>query len=388
MKTKLSFKTMFRLAMLGTAITKIMTVFLCAFSFALVALASTGVFYDQADFLTRSFLYYMNSSRPALVFAWIDGVAQDRMIPLKWIERIQEETGLDFVQHYEVVEYTGIFCSELKGNRADNAVSGTPQAYRDCGVKLVAGKFPEEMDEVAITLDRFEGFQDFGYSYNVQRYVYIEDGVLYTDLPYTFNEKTQSYYFDFGGYGHSIGVDEEGYHIVDAGFGERQEIGTYEDIIGKELVLLGDAKTGSLGNESLYTVTITGVVDIDEAYFTEYGRDAYTLLHSVAWREAFWPTLKDVLSNLAQGPTDDYDLARTCVDLSLEMLDEYLEQYPDLDEYNVRVGVFPITDFVDVTIITSYKFWDFGGIRIRLYLSGRSRAVFSAFLPCCCAGTR
>ena len=67
--------------------------------------------------------------------------------------------------------------------------------------------------------------------------------------------------------------------------------------------------------------------------------------------------MKDVLSNLAQGPTDDYDLARTCVDLSLEMLDEYLEQYPDLDEYNVRVGVFPITDFVDVTIITSYKFW-------------------------------
>ena len=295
--------------MLGTAITKIMTVFLCAFSFALVALASTGAFYDQADFLTRAFLYYMNSSRPALVFLWNDSVAQDHMIPLKWIERIQEETGLDFVQHYEVVEYTGIFYSELKGNRADNAVSGTPQAYRECGAKLVAGKFPEGMDEVAITLDRFEGFQDFGYSYNVQRYVYVEDGILYTDLPYTFNEKTQSYCFDFGGYVQSIGADEEGYHIVDAGFGERQEIGTCEDIIGKELVLFGDAKTGSLGNESLYTVTITGVVDIDEAYFTEYGRDAYTLLHSVAWREAFWPTLKDVLSNLAQGPTDDYDLA-------------------------------------------------------------------------------
>ena len=189
MKTKLPFKTALHIALEGRLLTKVLMVFLCAFSFALVALASTGVFYDQADFLTRAFLYYMNSSRPALVFAWIDGVAQDRMIPLKWIERIQEETGLDFVQHYEVVEYTGIFCSELKGNRADNAVSGTPQAYRDCGVKLVAGKFPEEMDEVAITLDRFEGFQDFGYSYNVQRYVYIEDGVLYTDLPYTFNEK-------------------------------------------------------------------------------------------------------------------------------------------------------------------------------------------------------
>ena len=96
-RAKLPFKTTFRLAMLGTAITKIMTVFLCAFSFALVALASTGVFYDQADFLTRAFLYYMDSTRPALVFAWFDPEAQERILPSKWVERIQEETGLDFV---------------------------------------------------------------------------------------------------------------------------------------------------------------------------------------------------------------------------------------------------------------------------------------------------
>ena len=383
MKPKLPFGTALRIAMAGRVLTKILTIFLCAFSFALVGLATTGVFYNESKVLASALLNYMDITRPALVFKYTNSVEQEQILPLRWIERIQEETGLDFVQHYEVVEYTGIFYSELKGNRADNAVSGTPQAYRDCGVKLVAGKFPEEMDEVAITLDRFEGFQDFGYSYNVQRYVYVEDGILYTDLPYTFNEKTQSYYFDFGGYIQSVGADEEGYHIVDAGFGERQEIGTYEDIIGKELVLLGDAKRGSLGNESLYTVTITGVVDIDEAYFTEYGRDAYTLLHSVAWREAFWPTLKDVLSNLAQGPTDDYDLARTCADLTLEMTDEYVEIYPEARDRNlISVGVDGIAGLVDPTLPNYYNFW--AGHKAYVFLGAVSGAFFGIFAVLLC----
>ena len=42
MKAKLSPKTTLRIAMQGKAVTKVLTVFLCAFSFALFALASTG----------------------------------------------------------------------------------------------------------------------------------------------------------------------------------------------------------------------------------------------------------------------------------------------------------------------------------------------------------
>ena len=56
MKAKLPFGMSLRLAMQGKVITKVLTVFLCAFSFALFALSSTGYMYDQVDFLTRSFL--------------------------------------------------------------------------------------------------------------------------------------------------------------------------------------------------------------------------------------------------------------------------------------------------------------------------------------------
>ena len=50
MKSKLPFKTTLRLAMQGKTVTKIMTVFLCAFSFALFALASTGLLTMKAIF--------------------------------------------------------------------------------------------------------------------------------------------------------------------------------------------------------------------------------------------------------------------------------------------------------------------------------------------------
>ncbi len=42
MKSKLPFKTTLRLAMQGKTVTKIMTVFLCAFSFALVCIGKHG----------------------------------------------------------------------------------------------------------------------------------------------------------------------------------------------------------------------------------------------------------------------------------------------------------------------------------------------------------
>ena len=66
MKSKLSFKTAFRFAMLGKFSTKFWTAFLCAFSFALVALASTGFLYNEADFLTRALLNYMANTTPSL----------------------------------------------------------------------------------------------------------------------------------------------------------------------------------------------------------------------------------------------------------------------------------------------------------------------------------
>ena len=383
MKAKLPFKITFRFAMFGSFLTRVLTIFLCAFSFALVALASTGVFYDQADFLTRAFLHYMDSYRPALVFAWFDPEAQERILPSKWVERIQEETGLDFVVSHggTFTEPTGPFLYGPNVRGSDLAVSGTPQAYRDCGVELLAGKFPEAVDEVAIALAQFEDFQSCGYAYNIHKYVYIKDGVLHTDLPFEFDEEKQFYKYYYGGAAYYIDVDEEGWFLAETDSAEKQEIGTYEDIIGKEFVFFGDPATGSMGNESLYSVKVSGIVDVGGANFIR--RSPYAILHSVAWRETFWSTLKDKVRYMTQVPAVDHDLARTCADLTMEMIDEYVEIYPEARDRNlISVGVEGITGLVDPTLPNYYNFW--AGHKAYVFLGAVSGAFFGIFSVLLC----
>ena len=58
MKAKLSPKTTLCIAMQGKTVTKVLTVFLCAFSFALFALASTGYTYSIKEYYTRALMHY------------------------------------------------------------------------------------------------------------------------------------------------------------------------------------------------------------------------------------------------------------------------------------------------------------------------------------------
>ena len=340
--------------MFGSFLTRVLTIFLCAISFALVALASTGFLYNEADFLTRALLNYMANTTPSLDFCYHDLEAQDWRIPSKWVERIREETGLDFVYHYDYSIDEGLWrflSADYWTIPFCEPVSGTAQAYRDCGVKLVAGKFPEEMDEVAVTLEQFEALQTCGYAYNIQNYVYTEDGYW-----------------------------GEGWYYVEAGSAEMQRIDTYEDAIGKEFVVTGDPETGSLGIESLYMLRISGIVDVSEAELG--GRESYVVLHSAAWQETFWPTMKDNVRHMRQAATDDYDLARTCVDLSLEMLDEYLEQYPNEKQHSHLVGAYPITNFVETTTLAHSNFW--AGKNSLVFIGAVAGAFFGIFAVLLC----
>ena len=54
--------------MQGKTVTKILTVFLCAFSFALFALASTGFAYNKTDFLVRAYTYMVQNTYPYITF--------------------------------------------------------------------------------------------------------------------------------------------------------------------------------------------------------------------------------------------------------------------------------------------------------------------------------
>ena len=64
-KYKIPFRFLLKLALQGKAVTKILTVFLCAFSFALFALASTGYLYDKKAVYARAVVNYAQETSGA-----------------------------------------------------------------------------------------------------------------------------------------------------------------------------------------------------------------------------------------------------------------------------------------------------------------------------------
>ena len=139
--------------------------------------------------------------------------------------------------------------------------------------------------------------------------------------------------------------------------GEPEEIRTYDDIIGKKIICFGDPQTGSLGKENIYDATIVGVADDSQAHFNIYTLRRVSL-RSESWRETFAPSAQDDVECLAAGPTDDYDLARTCVEVTLNMIEETDSSHPDYETPNGHIGVYPLTSLINRTAITHPNFWD------------------------------
>ena len=139
--------------------------------------------------------------------------------------------------------------------------------------------------------------------------------------------------------------------------GEPEEIRTYDDIIGKKIICFGDPQTGSLGEENIYDATIVGVADDSEAHCNIYTLRQVSL-RSESWRETFAPSVQDDVECLAAGPTDDYDLARSCVEVTLNMIENYEKEHPEAVAAQDTVGVEPIHTFINHAPMSSVRFWD------------------------------
>ncbi len=367
MKAKLPFGISFRVAMFGRKLTKVLTILLCAFSFALFALSSTGYMYDRVDFLTRSLLTTQKTHTPAILFSHFDFYDQERGIPSEQIPYIEQETGLDFVFTFDfntISEYLGesfYYENNPDAFSVDEVLSGTAAAYEDCRFQLMAGRYPEADDEIVITLSRFQDFQKLGYAYNDYHFVHIRDGVVLSDVPYSYQySSTGDRFIEIHSGRGSVPVpgDYTGYVYVEfKERGEPEEIRTYDDIIGKKIICFGDPQTGSLGEENIYDATIVGVADDSQAHFNIYTLRQVSL-RSESWRETFAPSVQDDVECLAAGPTDDYDLARTCVEVTLNMIEETDSSHPDYETPNGHIGVYPLTSLINRTAITHPNFWD------------------------------
>ena len=364
MKAKLPFGISFRVALFGRKLTKVFTILLCAFSFSLFALSSTGYMYDRVDFLTRSLLTTQKTHTPAILFSHFDFYDQERGIPSEQIPYIEQETGLDFVftfAHNTISEYLGesfYYKNNPDAFSVDEVLSGTAAAYEDCRFQLMAGRYPEAYDEIALPIYRFDHFHELGYTSYKQNWVYFKNGKPEVDLPLVDEEEGYSYiYKDHEGAELSVPIDYTGYQYVDMGPTLLEEIETYEDLWGKEVYFQGDPETGSLGLENIYTLKIVGLVDCTQAKVS-ISENRNFILHSKAWREVFWPSLKEGVEYLAAGPTDDYDLARTCVEVTLNMIEETDSSHPDYETPNGHIGVYPLTSLINRTAITHPNFWD------------------------------
>ena len=173
-------------------------------------------------------------------------------------------------------------------------------------------------------------------------------------------DEEEGYYYiykDHEGAELSVPIDYTGYQYVDMGPTLLEEIETYEDLWGKEVYFQGDPETGSLGLENIYTLKIVGLVDCTQAK-VNISENRNFILHSKAWREVFWPSLKEGVEYLAAGPTDDYDLARSCVEVTLSMIENYEKEHPEAVAAQDTVGVEPIHTFINHAPMSSVRFWD------------------------------
>ena len=370
MKCKLPFKITLRLAMQGKTVTKIMTVFLCAFSFALFALASTGFAYNESNFLTEAYLNLLNSQFHAIVFEYknpqeasLGYTNASFRLGQEKIELVERETGLEYAYVYFDAGGSSDFSVYLqhymydaydKGGRPNyiqNGPSGQPTVVcaeeallNGLGFSLVAGSYPKNIYEISISLSQYERFQKCGFSDNTANYVYFKNGCFSDGAPYYDPETGEAAFLKYNGDPIELpSKDYTGWFFCERpNCGEREQIGAYDDIIGKNILLNGDPDTGVLDRQNMYSVKIVGVVDDSNAhYLPGLGGDASFV--SPEWRSIFLEGHDEYCTNMAAPPMQDESVARKCVGLTQEWIKEYDEMYGKKGQ----VGAYPLSKLIN-----------------------------------------
>lgn len=368
MKAKLPFGMSLRLALQGKTVTKILTVFLCAFSFALFALASTGYTYSKKDYYTRALMHYSTQTF---------GATRVYASPLgeEGISRF-EETGMDFAYLYQENERNAPWDVPLRYYLNDynhyryeltyaerqhvseeeyecfRPHGGTKPAVlgdsvgEALGVEVLAGRYPQSVHEIAVSEAVFDDFRRNGYVDNSANMIYLEkgrlpDGTLHHD-PATGEIAPESP----GGSTDLLEPNDgdvfTGYHFFGLGnCGERETIESYDDLLGKEIVLYGNLETGVLDESGIYSTMIVGILDTSALQSEGLSGPVF----SEEWREVFLEGHDDLCTEMIAPPVQSVREARELVELTLELLEGYLQEHSVMS--SLQLGVVPVTDLID-----------------------------------------
>lgn len=377
MKAKLPILTTLRLALQGKTVTKILTVFLCAFSFALFALASTGYLYDKKDVYTRAVVNYAQETSGAVRITYQPASAMSGPMGQDAIASF-EETGLSFAYYYgswvSTDLYPATFASyqydyvqfrdeltrneqaamgsegeELAPKGASSPLVLNEEQGEAFGLRIAAGRYPETVCEIAVPDVVFEDFVRNGYVDNSANMMYLDKGCLEDGTPYRDPETGEyAFYRPNGNPEPLIPNDGDvftGYHFFGLGnCGERETIESYDDLLGKEIMLYGNLETGVLDESGAYTAKIVGILDTSSAALEMVKSSP---VYSDAWRETFFRGRDETCSSLIL-PSVSYGEARALVDVTLELLESYVASH---GPYMFgQIGVRPVSDLIDFTM--------------------------------------
>lgn len=304
------FSLAYRLAFRGKWLTKFLTVLLSAASFAFFALASTGFTYSESDYYIRGYQSYLQQH------SFLAFVKQQRAeyIDSDSVTRIENAVQADFVcsMHGYPIEWTA-FVSDCYSedeevlHRAEqvlaanldsdggHVLAGTQEGFGAFGFQLLAGKYPEAENEIAIDVGVFRVFRECGYSDNCSNFLITP----WSPVPYLDTEAEPN---------------------------ERITIAEYGDLLGKRLV----CPDGRLVNTPPQAV-IVGIFDRSDAAIPSESENFFpksAIIRSKAWQRQVQDDRLQIIECMIAPLTPErteYKAVQTYVDLTQEALAEGYE---------------------------------------------------------------
>ena len=162
-----------KLSLHGKWITRVITIVLSAFSFALFAFVTMGYTYNERDYILRGYSNFLERTG----FEYIYYTGQNELgrayYTPEHVAEIERRTGLSFARDYECkIELDraggGEYYEEL----------GLLTAADEFGFGFLAGRAPETLYEIAVSECEFEYFHEYGYRNVRKNYHLAKDGRL------------------------------------------------------------------------------------------------------------------------------------------------------------------------------------------------------------------
>ncbi len=324
---RLKTKNIFRLALSqGKFSTKLITIILSVFAFVLFSLGSMGFTYSYSDFLTRGYLNYIEG----IPFISFNG-ANGKSMSVEDIELVEENTDLTFIYSSIGLTFWGTFIGDQirideeddkdisgatdlyhanfeTGIAGSMALCGTAEDYESLGYSLLAGKYPTEKNEVAISEAHFEAFVNGGYCNVAKNFVWKQQ------------------------------TDEIGFFVYDESIPRVVEpISSYSDIIGKT-VGQGDPEREDRATE----YKIVGIVQTNYDYnlgkkirFENYPAARWMLSED-------WKNESPEIYRIFSGEVHDYETMKRCVDTVLAF-----KEKAELNGVDIELTNYPVLRGID-----------------------------------------